>query len=59
MKIAKFIPPVEPRFSLTFTLDEGWAVVAALADWAKKNPGAAEANAWTQWAHDLDRELRS
>jgi hypothetical protein len=61
MKIDRVIPQPPPpppvQFSLVFTRDEGWAIVAALRDYADRHPSAARADDWLQWAKDLDREL--
>lgn len=58
MKIARVIPPAAPVFSLTFSRDEGWAIVMALSDAYEKYPVAAEREDWKAWAQDLDKELR-
>jgi hypothetical protein len=53
------VPPVPPPvFLLTFTRDEGWALTAALREYAERHPHAADKNEWLQWAKELDRELR-
>jgi hypothetical protein len=58
MRIERFIPTPAPSFTMTFTREEGWALVAALSDWADKHPDAASLDEWKQWATDLTRELR-
>jgi hypothetical protein len=55
MKIARV---GSPEFSLTFSRDDGWALVMALKDAYTKYPEAADREQWKQWAEDLDKELR-
>ena len=42
---------------MTFPVDEGWAVVAALWEYISKHPDAAHVARWEAWATSLDREL--
>jgi hypothetical protein len=44
---------------MTFPHSEGWAVVAALRDYADAHPEAADAKAWRAWSKELERELRT
>lgn len=59
MEIKSFIPKSPKMYSLTFPMDEGWAIVAALSEYADKHPQAAHTDKWRQWAITLDRELKS
>jgi hypothetical protein len=58
MKIERVIPQPQPEFTMTFSRDDGWAIVAALSYYAEKHVGAVERDEWKQWAADLDKELR-
>jgi hypothetical protein len=59
MKIQCFqlsAPP--PEIVMTFTRDEGWALMAALYEWTEKHPLAADVAQWRQWHEDLRKLLR-
>jgi hypothetical protein len=43
---------------MTFTVGEGWAIVAALRTYAELNPQAAREAQWRDWAATLEEELR-
>jgi hypothetical protein len=43
---------------MTFTADEGWAIVMALTEYAARHSRADRQDQWKQWARDLDHELR-
>lgn len=59
MKIERVAPPPPPReFALTFTRDEGWAIVGALKEYAVSHRGAVHADTWSRWADELDAKLR-
>lgn len=58
MKIARVIPPAEPKFSLTFSRDEGWAIAMALWDAYTRYPEALDREQWKSWASELNAELR-
>jgi len=60
VKILRLPPPAPPPpgYGLEFSRDEGWVIVAALADYAATHPDAAERDEWRRWAKELDRELR-
>ncbi len=59
MKIRRVQPPAPPPvFLLEISDGEGWAVVAALREYAERHPHAVEVEAWRSWAKDLDRKLR-
>jgi hypothetical protein len=58
LKIASVQAPPPPReISMTFSSGEGWAVVAALREYADHHAGAADVAKWNEWATALDREL--
>jgi hypothetical protein len=60
MKIETYQPPKPPKvYRLEFSREDGWAVVAALADFARKNPNANNSELWRDWANELDRLLRN
>lgn len=50
-------PPVR-TYRLEFTRDEGWAVAAALREYAVLHSDAADVKQWELWADALARELR-
>lgn len=59
MKIASMkLPPPPRHIEMTFPQSEGWAIVAALSDYARAHPAAAEVESWREWAKTLDDELR-
>lgn len=60
MKIASIAPnPPPPReITMSFPQGEGWAIVAALREYADRNPRAVNESHWREWAKALDRELR-
>jgi len=59
MKIERHAPePPPPEFTMTFTRDDGWAIVAALAEYADAHSGARDRDTWKRWAKELDCELR-
>ena len=58
MKIESRQPPA-PVFVLTFSRDEGWALVASLQAWADGNPEAVGRDKWREWATMIGRELRT
>lgn len=59
MKITTMQPPPPPReIVMTFSIDDGWAIVAALREYVDRHQGAVHRDEWRQWAKDLDDELR-
>lgn len=56
MKVTSSAPA--PTYRLEFNAFEGWAVVAALRDYADRHPQAACVKEWELWADALARELR-
>lgn len=60
MRIREFQPPAPPKqIEMTFERNDGWAIVAALAEYAERHPGAAEQEKWKRWARELDDVLRA
>ena len=60
MKIAQVEPkPPPPVFSMQFSNDEGWALVAALRNYVALHPKAADRENWICWASELDSLLRA
>lgn len=58
-KVPSVPTPIPPTmFTMTFTLDEGWAIVMALRDAVDRNKYAQQRVAWNTWASDLDRLMR-
>jgi hypothetical protein len=58
MKVERVIPRPPPEFTMTFSKDEGWAIVAALREYSDKHPQAMDRDEWREWADVLDKELR-
>jgi hypothetical protein len=58
MLIERVVPEPPTHIRMSFPLDEGWAVVAALKDYAEQHPDAAGVDKWAKWAQTLDAELR-
>ncbi len=59
MKISKERPePLPLEIVLRFPVGEGWAVAAALREYADSHPQASHRDSWRSWAADLDRFLR-
>lgn len=58
MKVSSVIPPNARQISLTFPQDQGWAIVAALREYADRHPDAQHREDWRNWAEALDKELR-
>lgn len=59
MKIETAVPVPPPReIRMTFPAHEGWAIMAALREYADLHPGAVHAENWREWAFKLDKELR-
>lgn len=58
MKIELTIPKPPPEFHMTFNRDEGWALCAALKQFADNHPRAEEVLTWHDWADKLDSLLR-
>lgn len=60
MKIRVVPPPrVRAEISLTFSTDEGWAIVAALREYADNHPDAVHREEWRKWASDLYDRMRN
>jgi hypothetical protein len=48
MKIDRAQPPPPPcEITMTFPVQEGWAIVAALKEWAERHPNAADVEMWS------------
>ena len=58
MRIRRTIPQPPPEFTMTFSRDDGWAIVMALRDAYLTYKSAVERDEWKKWADDLDKELR-
>jgi hypothetical protein len=59
VKIERVIPKPPPtEIQMTFGRNAGWAIVAALKEYAAHHPYAAHVENWKRWADDLDEELR-
>jgi len=58
MKIESFVRPSPRQFTMTFSIDEGWAVLAAINSWAANHPQAVDHLKWVSWAQELEKELR-
>lgn len=48
-----------PTFVMEFSLDESWAIIAALSEYVAQHPGAAHRDKWAQWADELDKAARA
>lgn len=60
MRITAQIPQPPPKeIVMTFPKAEGWAIAAALAEYAERHPEAVRAALWNEWATRLDEILRS
>ena len=59
MRIERVRPQPPPtQFSMTFSMNDGWAVIAALKEYAERHPQAAEREQWKAWAAELDKTMR-
>lgn len=58
MEIKRFKPKAPEVVTMTFPVNDGWAVLMALNDAVRKYPGAAENAKWKEWAVDLEMTLR-
>jgi hypothetical protein len=58
MKIESFTPQVPRQIRMEFDRNDGWAIIAAINEYAEKYPQAVEVEKWKRWASDLDKELR-
>ncbi len=57
MRFKREIPKPPPEIVMTFSEHEGWAVLAALTEWANDHPDAHDAETWRGWAKELDALL--
>jgi hypothetical protein len=52
-------PPPPVVYSMEFSQDEGWTVLAALNDWNFRHPDAHNAKTVKAWVKELDGLLRA
>lgn len=58
MRIASEYPRPPREITMAFPESDGWAIIAALIEYAESHPNAAHADHWRDWAKRLDEELR-
>ena len=58
MKISYVQPIPEREVVMTFAEGDGWAIIAALTEYADQHPSAVGYDKWKKWAKDLDALLR-
>ena len=58
LRIERVVPTPPPEIRMSFAVGDGWAIVAALAEYAERHPGAAQVQEWKRWASELDAVLR-